>query len=72
MCMLLHNNQVGTSGNIIYFLIYMFCPNTGTNFHEPYPSNHVIPHLVLSESIYCTENEVNHETSLVFQGSRRA
>ena len=25
---------------------YMFCPNTGTKFHEPYHSNHMIPRLV--------------------------
>ena len=47
MCILLHNNRVGISGNIIYFF-YMFCPNTGTKFREPYHSNHVIPRLDLN------------------------
>ena len=42
MCILLHNNRVGISGNITLFS-YMFCPNTGKKFREPYHSNHVIP-----------------------------
>ena len=41
MCILLHNNRVGISGNIIY----LFCPNTDTKFREPYHLNHVIPRL---------------------------
>ena len=44
MCIILHNDQVGISGNILYFLT--FCLNTSTKFREPYRSNHVIPHLV--------------------------
>ena len=24
--------------------LYLFCPNTGTKFREPYHSNHMIPH----------------------------
>ena len=38
MCILLHNYQVDTGGNLFY-------PNTGTKFREPYHSNHVIPRL---------------------------
>ena len=47
MCILLHNNRVDISGNIIYFF-YMFCPNTGTKFREPYHLNHVIPRLEIA------------------------
>ena len=27
-------------------IFYLFCPNTGTKFREPYHSYHVIPHRV--------------------------
>ena len=45
MCILLHNNRVGISGNRIYFL------NTSTKFPEPYYSNHVIPRLDIGKNI---------------------
>ena len=43
MCILLHNNRIGISGNIIGFI--MFSPNIGTKFREPFHPNHVIPRL---------------------------
>ena len=31
--------------------VYLFCPNTGMKFHEPYHSNHVIPHRGFADDI---------------------
>ena len=36
-------NRLGIKKSVTSF-VYLFCPNTGTKFHEPYHSNHVIPH----------------------------
>ena len=36
-------NRLGIKKSVISF-VYLFCPNTGTKFREPYHSNHVIPH----------------------------
>ena len=38
-----YENRLGIKKIVISFA-YVFCPNTGTKFHEPYHSNHVIPH----------------------------
>ena len=45
MCALFHENRSGIKKSVISF-VYLFCPNTGTKFREPYRSNHVIPHRV--------------------------
>ena len=36
-------NRLGIKKSVKSF-VYLFCPNTGTKFREPYHSNHVIPH----------------------------
>ena len=41
-----YENRLGIKKSVISF-VYLFCPNTGTKFHEPYHSNHMIPHLGL-------------------------
>ena len=43
MCALFYENRLGIKKIVISF-VYLFCPNTGTKFREPYHSNHVIPH----------------------------
>ena len=43
MCGLFYENRLGIKKSVISF-VYLFCPNTGTKYHEPYHSNHVIPH----------------------------
>ena len=40
MCALFIENRLGIKKSVIY----LFCPNTGTKFREPYRSIHVIPH----------------------------
>ena len=47
MCILLHNNRVGISGNI--FFLTCFFLNTSTKFREHYHLNHLIPRLELNE-----------------------
>ena len=46
MCVLFYENRLGIKKSVISF-VYLFCPNTGTKFREPYHSNHVIPRRVL-------------------------
>ena len=43
MCALFHENRLNIKKSVISFA-YLFCRNTGTKFHEPYHSNHMIPH----------------------------
>ena len=43
MCALFYENWLGIKKSVKKFA-YLFCPNTGTKFREPYHSNHVIPH----------------------------
>ena len=43
MCALFYEYRLGIKKRVISF-VYLFCPNTGTKFREPYHSNHVIPH----------------------------
>ena len=38
-----YENRLGIKKSVIRF-VYLFCPNTGTKFREPYHLNHVIPH----------------------------
>ena len=45
MCALFYENRLGIKKIVISF-VYVFCPNIGTKFREPYHSNHVIPHRV--------------------------
>ena len=58
MCALFYENRLGIKKIVISF-VYVFCPNTGTKFREPYHSNHVIPHRVyvgqvrLSSTVIC-------------------
>ena len=40
-----YENRLGIKKIVISF-VYVFCPNIGTKFREPYHSNHVIPHRV--------------------------
>ena len=42
MCALFYENRLGIKKSVIGF-VYLFCPNTGTKFREPYHLNHVIP-----------------------------
>ena len=43
MCALFYKNRLGIKKKCDK-IVYLFCPNTGTKFREPYHSNHVIPH----------------------------
>ena len=42
MCALFYQNWLGIKKSVISF-VYLFCPNIGTKFREPYHLNHVIP-----------------------------
>ena len=53
MCALLYENRLGIMKIVISF-VYVFCPNTGTKFGEPYHSNHVIPHRVIVRDNFFT------------------
>ena len=43
----------------------MFCPNTGTKFHEPYHLNHVILHLVNELMMLNEYQSQGHSLTLV-------
>ena len=58
MCALFYENRSGIKKSVINF-VYLFCPNTGTKFREPYHFNHVIPHRVKVSS-YIREIEDIH------------
>ena len=47
-----YENRLGIKKSVMF--VYLFCPNTGTKFREPYLSNHVIPHRDsnVNQSIY--------------------
>ena len=48
MCALFYENRFGIKKSMISF-VYLFCPKTGTEFREPYHSNHVSPHRDFSD-----------------------
>ena len=43
ICALFYENRLCIKKGVISSG-YLFCPNIGTKFREPYHSNHVIPH----------------------------
>ena len=43
--------------------LYLFCPNTGTKFREPYHPNHVIPHRGLIKSSVYIINQIRDLTN---------
>ena len=43
ICALFYESRLGIKKGVISSG-YLFCPNTGMKFCEPYHSNHVIPH----------------------------
>ena len=51
MCALFYENRLGIKKIVISF-VYVFCPNTGTKFREPYHSNHVIPTVLLMNGLF--------------------
>ena len=55
MCALFYENRLGIKKSVISF-VFLFCPNTGTKFREPYYSNHVIPH---REIVSCKSTFLN-------------
>ena len=42
MCAWFYENRLGIRKSVMSF-VYLFCPNTGMKFREPYHLNHVIP-----------------------------
>ena len=60
-----YENRLGIKKSVISF-VYLFCPNTGTKFREPYHSNHVIPHRG-SRKTRLTENVGNRRNLPGFQ-----